>query len=147
MSADYLITEVSGKTHADEIRSFNGIFKKDFLPLKDRHLDHGYWWLVHHKESHLLVGFAGVVPFDPFPLTGYHKRCALLKEHRGHGLQKMLLAVREDRVRTSTDWIQLMSETHLENVASSNSFIASGYRLAEVERPWAKETLFWLKRL
>lgn len=144
---DYLITEVDGKTHATEINAFNGLFKKEFLPLKERHLESGFWWLVHRKTDHLLVGFAGMTPFEPFPRVGYHKRCAILKDHRGHGLQQQLLLAREDRAKASTDWTHLVSETHLENVASSNSFIAAGYRLSEAERPWAKETLFWIKKL
>lgn len=144
---EYRITEVIGEKFADEIQRFNGLFKKDFLALKERHLSapHTYWWLVHKGVQ--VVGFAGMVPFEPFPRISYLKRAAVLKEHRGNGLQGALIAAREDRARTSTDWTHLITETSIENPPSSNSFVRAGYRLVEAERPWAKETLFWRKAL
>jgi GNAT superfamily N-acetyltransferase len=142
---DYKITEVVGVKFTDEIQRFNGLFKKEFLPLKERHLNDGYWWLVHQGVQ--LVAFAGMVPFEPFPRIGYLKRAAVLKEHRGKGIQAALIAAREERARVSTDWTHLITETSIENPASSNSFARAGYRLVEAERPWAKETLFWRKTL
>lgn len=141
----YTITEVDGQKFATEVRAFNALFKKDFLPLKDRHLKDGYWWLVHQGVA--LIAFAGMVPFEPFPRIGYLKRAAVLPEHRGNGLQARLIALREERARASTDWTDLVTETSLENPASGNSFVRAGYRLVEPERPWAKETLFWKKAL
>jgi len=141
----YKITEVDGKTCAGEIDRINGLFKKDFLPLKRKHLVKGHWWLVYDDAR--LIGFAGSVPFDPFPRVGYLKRAAVLEEYRGKGIQRELMALREDRARASTDWMCLVSECHMENVASANNFIRSGYMLCDVERPWAKETLFWIKTL
>jgi GNAT superfamily N-acetyltransferase len=146
---EYIITEVDAARpgHAAHINAFNSLFKKDFSPLKERHLSapNCYWWLVH--EGIHLVAFAGVVPFEPFPRVGYLKRAAVLPAHRGHGLQARLIAIREERARSSTDWTHLVTETSMENVASANNFIRAGYRLAEAERPWAKETLFWRKAL
>jgi GNAT superfamily N-acetyltransferase len=142
---EYRFTEVDGEKYVDEITRFNGLFKKDFLPLKPRHLADGYWWLVHHGIQ--LVAFGGMVPFEPFPRVGYLKRAAVLPAHRGNGLQAHLITVREERARTSTEWTHIVTETSLENPASSNSFVRAGYRLVEPERPWAKETLFWRKTL
>lgn len=141
----YQITEVDGKTCADEIGRMNGRFKKDFLPLKEKHFARGHWWLVY--DGARLIGFAGSVPFDPFPHVGYLKRAAVLEEYRGKGIQRELMKLREERARASTDWTCLISECHIENVASANNFIRSGYLLCEAERPWAKETLFWIKQL
>ncbi len=141
----YVVTEVDGQKYADEINRFNGLFPDDFLPLKPKHLDRGYWWLVHHGIQ--LVGFAGMVPFDPFPRVGYLKRAAVLKEHRGKGLQRQLMEAREERARASTDWTHFVSECSLENVVSANNFIRAGFLLCEAERPWEKETLFWIKKL
>jgi GNAT superfamily N-acetyltransferase len=141
----YKITEVDGEKFTDEIQRFNGLFKKDFLPLKPRHFQDGYWWLVHQGIQ--LVAFAGMVPFEPFPRVGYLKRAAVLPAHRGKGLQGRLVALREERARASTDWTHMVTETSLENPASSNSFVRAGYKLVEAERPWAKETLFWRKAL
>lgn len=140
----YRITEVNGEKHADEIQRFNKLFKAEFLPLKPKHLAKGFWWLVHHDIE--LVGFAGMVPFDPFPRVGYLKRAAVLKEHRGNGLQKQLMEVREDKARASTDWTHIISDCHKDSVASANNFIRSGYLLCEAER-WEKDYLIWKKVL
>jgi GNAT superfamily N-acetyltransferase len=139
------ITEVDGEKYADEINRFNGLFPDDFLPLKPKHFAKGFWWLVHCDVK--LIGFAGMVPFDPFPRVGYLKRAAVLKEHRGHGLQRELMEAREERARASTDWTHFVSECSIENIASGNNFIAAGFKLCEAERPWEKETLFWIKKL
>jgi GNAT superfamily N-acetyltransferase len=142
---DYKITEVDGAKYADEINRFNGLFPDDFWPLKPKHFTRGYWWLVHH-DAHL-IGFAGMVPFDPFPCVGYTKRQAILPGHRGKGLQRQLIEVSESRARASTDWTHLVSECSVDNVASANNHFRAGFKLCEAERPWEKETLFWIKPL
>jgi hypothetical protein len=144
-SSPYTITEVSGIEHGDAISRVNALFPDDFLPLKPKHLVHGHWWLVHFGVA--VVGFAGMVPFDPFPRVGYLKRAAVLPAHRGKRLQLRLFAVREDKARRDTDWTHIVSECALENIASGNNFIRAGYSLVEAERPWEKETLFWRKAL
>ena len=141
----YRITEVDGEKHADEIEAFNGLFPDDFLPLQPKHFANGFWWLVHHDVK--LIGFAGMVPFEPFPRVGYTKRQGVLKEHRRHGLQRQLMEAQEQRARASTDWTHLVSETSIENIASSNNHFRAGFVLVEAERPWAEKTLFWRKAL
>lgn len=140
-----IITEVDGERCAAEINSFNGLFPDAFEALKPRHLRDGYWWLVH--DAGRVVGFAGMVPFEPFPKVGYLKRAAILADYRGHGLQGKLMGLREERARSLTNWTCLISECAVGNVASANNFIRAGYRLVEVERPWEKDTLFWKKEL
>lgn len=143
--SNYNIIKVDGQKHAEEIQRFNGLFKKDFLPLKPKHLAKGFWWLVYHGVE--TVAFAGVVPFDPFPRVGYFKRVAVLPgEHRGCGLQKQLMETLEAEVRISTDWTHIVSDTHRDNIASANNFIRSGYVLCEYER-WEKDFLIWKKTL
>lgn len=142
----YRITEVDGKTCADEIQRFNGLFPDDFHPLKPTHFAKGFWWLVHSDIK--LVGFGGMVPFDPFGHHyGYWKRVAILKEHRGNDLPLKLMQASEARARSSTNWTHLVSECSLDNISSANNLIKGGYRLARAERPWEKETLFWIKQL
>lgn len=141
----YEISEVDAKKYADEIKRLNGMFPKDFLPLKPRHLNTGFWWLVHQDKK--VIGFAGMVPFLPFPRVGYLKRAAVIEEYRGQGIQGELMALRLARARASTDWTHIISECHLENTASANNFIKAGFVLCEAERPWAKETIFWSKTL
>ena len=141
----YEIHEVNGEDYADEINRFNALFPDDFVPLKPRHLAKGHWWLVHLE--HQTVGFAGMVPFEPFPRTGYFKRAAILKDHRGNGLQERLMTVRLTKAREATDWLRIVSECHVENIASANNFIRAGFLLVEAERPWDKESLVWAKDL
>ncbi len=142
----YKITEVSGARHADDIRRINAQFPVVFTSeLKPRHFETGYWWLVHKDIE--LVGFAGMVPFVPFPLCGYYKRGAILPQHRGHGLHRDLMDLREQRALASTDWTDLYSDCDAGNVASANNFIRAGFKLTEVERPWEPNALFWHKKL
>jgi GNAT superfamily N-acetyltransferase len=138
------IHEVDGVACAEEINRFNGLFD-DFLPLKPKNFSKGFWWLVHSGDR--LIGFAGMVPFDPFPRIGYLKRAAILPAYRGNGLQAQFMTLREDKARDATDWTHLISECSYDNVASANNFIKGGFALCEAERPWEKETLFWIKRL
>lgn len=143
----YTILRVDGVERAADIHAFNKLFPKDFLPLKDHHLENGLWWLVYPDDGNKVVGFAGAVPFTPFFSFGYLKRAAILPEHRGHGLQKKLIEAREDAARDRA-WTHLVSSTHIANHASSNSFIAAGYKLFEPERPWeGKDSLYWIKQL
>ncbi len=141
----YKITEVVGEKYADDIHRFNALFPDTFSELKPRHLKDGYWWLVHKDLQ--LVGFAGLVPFIPFPLCGYYKRGAVLSEHRGNGIQRDLMELRENRARASTDWTHLYSDCDVGNVASANNFIQAGFKLVEAERPWEPNALFWRKKL
>jgi GNAT superfamily N-acetyltransferase len=144
----YIIMKVDGVERAADIQAFNKLFPKDFLPLKDRHLENGYWWLVYPHDSNKIVGFAGMVPFVPFTRYGYLKRAAILPEHRGNGIQKRLLVEREVVARDATDWTTLVSSTHISNTASANSFIGAGYKLFEPERPWeGKDSIYWMKVL
>lgn len=141
----YKITEVDGVEFADEILRFNALFRDTFEELKPRHLEDGYWWLVHCGIE--LVGFTGVIPFIPFSRAGYYKRAAVLKEHRGQGLQRKMMAVREAKARADTDWTYVYSDCNYQNVASANNFIRAGFLLVEVERPWEPNALFWRKKL
>ncbi len=140
----YVITEVDGIEHADTIHAFNALFADTFPPLLERHL-RGYWWLVY--KGAYVVGFAGMVPFLPFPRAGYYKRGAILTEHRGKGLQRQLMEVREARARASTDWTHIYSDCRITNLASANNFIRSGFTLVEVEQPWERDALYWRKQL
>jgi GNAT superfamily N-acetyltransferase len=139
------IIMVDGAQRADEIRAFNALFPDAFLPLKPRHLDKtSFWWLV--KVADRTVGFAGMVPFLPFPRVGYLKRAAVLPEYRGQGLQKRFMETREKAARDWTDWTHLVSECEFDNIASANNFIRAGFKLCEAERPWAEtNSLYWIK--
>lgn len=140
----YRIVKVDGVKRADDIQRFNNRFKDTFVPLKDKHFTKGFWWLVYRGDD--IVGFAGTVPFDPFPRVGYLKRGAILAEHRGHGLQHKLIKTRERHAIEYTDWTHIVSDCHKDSIVSANNFIRAGYKLVEAER-WEKGYLVWRKEL
>jgi GNAT superfamily N-acetyltransferase len=141
----YIIVNVDGESFAGDLKRLNDMFPDDFLPLKPRQLRDGHWWLIYNGTQ--AVGFAGAVPFIPFPKAGYFKRVAILPGHRGQGLQKQLIERSVARAKQATDWTHMFSSCHFENYASANSFINAGWKLCEVERPWEPESLFWVKKI
>lgn len=105
--------------------------------------DYGYWWLAYLEKEP--VGFAGIVPSSMGLGIGYLKRAGVLPEHRGKGLQKRLLKVRETKARR-VGWTRVITDT-TDNVPSANNLMKAGYRLFAPE-PWAfKHSLYWTKTL
>ncbi len=139
----YSITEVDA-TYPDEaylIRHFNGMVL-DWPPLTDDHLQRGYWWLIQSMET---VGFCGMVPFTPFCDVGYLKRCYILPEHRGNGLQIRSMYVREEKAKR-IGWKQLVSECT--SVQSAGNFIKANYTPTLPEQAWGNPgSLFFTKNL
>src|SRR5215831_7656492 len=61
----YAVHEVDPHGSAEAIQYFNSL--SDLFPplqLQPRHLNDGYWWMVFNGPGHI-VGFAGMVPFEP----------------------------------------------------------------------------------
>lgn len=103
-----------------------------------------FWWLAYCGKR--AVGFSGVVPSRLYPKAGYLKRSYVLPAHRGNGLQLRFFRARENKA-CKIGWTRLVSETVIENVPSANNFIRAGYKLFEPESPWARESVYWTKRL
>jgi putative acetyltransferase len=142
----YVIYEVDAQGSAEAIHFMNSLASDLFPPLQDHHLETGFWWCVFHGPDHI-VGMAGMVPFEPFTNVGYLKRCYILPDHRGHGLQLRLLQAREDHAR-QLGWTQLVSETHLNNQSSGRNFERAGYRKCEPEQKWVSHpAIYWVKDL
>lgn len=140
-SQRYLICEVNGSVFAGMIHSWNAL-NSVFPPLTDHHLETGYWWFVHGVDAEP-VAFAGMVMFEPFPGVGYLKRAYVNPAHRGHGLQRILLAVREAKAR-DLGWTQLVSECAAGNVHSARNFAAAGFLSVEPEQRWgAPGSAYW----
>lgn len=141
----YQITEVDGREHAKTIHQFNRLAPECFPPLQTRHIELGFWWLVYLGSDP--VAFAGMVPFHPFPLIGYLKRAYVMQEHRGHGLQGRLMAVRERKAK-SLGWTHLVSECSASNLHSACNFSKAGFERVEPEQRWgAANSLYWRKAL
>jgi GNAT superfamily N-acetyltransferase len=140
----YEIREVAGRDNEPAIRAFNRLFPAQFEDLERRHIESGYWWLVHGAGQ--IVGFAGLTQFTPFPGIGYLKRAAVLPEHRGRGLQSRLIEIRIEKAK-SIGWTHIVSSCEISNISSANNFIRSGFVLCRPERPWEKDSLFWIKEI
>jgi GNAT superfamily N-acetyltransferase len=141
----YSIHEVDGATHAAMIDTFNKLAPDRFPPLEPRHYTDGYWWLAYLEETP--VAFAGMVPLEPFPNIGYLKRCYVLPDHHGHGLQFRLMATRELKAR-QLGWTHLVSECGRDNTWSANNFRRAGFDPCEPEQRWgAPGSIYWIKAI
>jgi len=105
----------------------------------------GYWWIVYDAHN-LPCAFAGLVSSVRWLDTGYLCRAGVLPSHRGQGVQKKLIRARVRQAR-ALGWNWLITDTY-DNPASSNSLIATGFKLFEPLKPWgAKGTLYWRLKL
>lgn len=104
----------------------------------------GHWWIAY--EGTVPIAFAGVAQSRKWSDTGYLCRSGVLPSHRGKGLQKRLLRVRERKAR-QLGWNWLVSDT-FDNPASSNSLIACGFRIFKPTAPWSfNGAIYWRKKL
>jgi ribosomal-protein-alanine N-acetyltransferase len=100
------------------------------------------WWVAFENDSP--VGFGGIKLMHDF---GYLCKVGVLPSHRGHGLQKRFLDVRL-RFAKRAALRSVITYTHLDNHASSNSLIAKGFRLYSPSYAWAGDDyLYWQKIL
>lgn len=106
----------------------------------------GYWWLVFNGVGQP-IGYAGLYPSYRYSNAGYLIRSGVAAKHRGNGLQKRMIRVREAKARRlGLDW--LFSDT-CENPASANSLATCGFRMFEPRVPWHRDKLaiYWRKKL
>lgn len=143
----YRIVEVDG-TDPDTaalLHGFNAMAPETFPPLEPHHIETGFWWIAYLGS--LPVAFAGMVEFLPFRGVAYLKRCYVLPDHRGHGLQLRFMFTREVKALT-LGWHLLASETAAGNVSSASSFARAGFEKAHPEQPWGRDgDTYWVKRL
>ena len=147
MPQGYTIREVAPRDRmiAALLHGFNALAPETFPALEPRHLTHGHWWIVYH--SGVPAAFAGLVPFEGFPRVGYLKRAYVMPKHRGHGLQRALLATREAKAR-HLGWTLLVSECSAENAPSAKNFAAAGFTTFDPEQRWgAPNSIYWRKDL
>jgi hypothetical protein len=90
-------------------------------------VDGAMWWIVWHgKEA---VGYAGLRPCQ-LPCNagvGFLNRVGVVAKHRGNGLQKRLIRVREAAAR-AMKMSELVTYCMGWNCASVNSLVACGYK-------------------
>jgi GNAT superfamily N-acetyltransferase len=145
---EYRIREVAAsrdRTIAAVLHGFNALAPETFPPLEPRHMERGHWWIAYHLG--VPAAFAGIVPFEGFPGVGYLKRAYVMPKHRGRGLQRSLLEVREAKAR-HIGWTLLVSECSADNVFSARNFQRAGYTQFDPEQRWgAPNSVYWKKDL
>lgn len=105
------------------------------------------WWYA--LDQNAPVGFAAIRPCQNSTNVGlaYLYRCGVLPWHRGHGLQRRLLQVRERWARAN-GYHSIVTDCTIDNPASANSLIRAGYRLYNPGDRWAlSSSAYWIKHL
>jgi GNAT superfamily N-acetyltransferase len=138
----YKIREIDGGDNADILADIHKTCFKDTAKQVD--YEQGYWWLAYNDKEP--VAFAGITPSTLGFNTGYLKRVGVLPEHRGQGLQKRLIRVREARAKKQ-GWSRIVTDC-TDNPASANSLYKAGYKMFTPTWPWAFDnSLYWTKNL
>jgi len=119
--------------------------QKECLPHdKPYDITTGDWWIAY--QDHKPIAFAGVIRSLRWSDTGYLCRSGVIRSHRGRGVQKRLIRVRQLYAK-KMGWAWLITDTY-HNPPSSNSLISCGFKLFDPTVPWgAKGTLYWRKKL
>lgn len=139
----YRIREVDSFEEADTLKELHELTFIDTAPPPD--FEHGSWWLCYLEDQP--VGFAGLTPSTYLPLTGYLKRAGVRHEHRGNGLQRRLISVRERHARR-LGWSTIYTDTATFNVKSSNNLFRAGFELFRPDPIWnGEDFLYWRKSL
>jgi GNAT superfamily N-acetyltransferase len=104
----------------------------------------GAYWIGYDADKP--VAFCVVAPSVRWVDTVYLARAGVLSSHRGRGLQKRMISIRERWAR-SNGYVWSVTDT-ADNPASANSLISQGYRMFDPSKPWALDySLYWRKRL
>lgn len=143
---NYCIREVDGcdPDIAAQIARLHLVAFPGEVPIRT---DGGWWWLAWNGANDRPIGFAGLWPSSRFAQTGYLCRAGVAPSHRGNGLQKRLVRVRERKAR-QLGWHWMLTDTVPSNPASSNTLIACGYRTYVPTRPWCVNgAIYWRRSL
>ncbi|MFI4971128.1 MAG: GNAT family N-acetyltransferase [Hyphomicrobiales bacterium] len=143
----YRISAVDGDDEdiADTIRELHDEVFGDTAPQVDP--TNGHWWLAFAiDEGREIAGFCGLTQTYGDPSIGYLKRAGVRLQHRGQGLQRRFVRVREARAR-KLGMRDLVTDTS-DNPSSANNLIACGYRIYRPPSPWGfPHTIYWTKSL
>jgi GNAT superfamily N-acetyltransferase len=107
--------------------------------------ERGWWWVA--TDGRELAGFCGLTPVYAQPSdVGYLKRAGVLRPHRGQGLQRRFVRVREAQARR--EGLRTLITDTSDNPSSANNLIACGYRIYRPDEPWGfPHTIYWYKDL
>lgn len=137
----YRVAEVVAGSAVESVRHL----QFECLP-DDEQLDphKGHWWVV--TTGGQGVAFAGLLPVPSWPGTGYLCRAGVTRSHRGHGLQRRMIAARIAKAKSLG--MERVITTTYDNPQSSNNIIAAGFRMYQPQTPWgATGTCYWVLSL
>jgi GNAT superfamily N-acetyltransferase len=97
-----------------------------------------YWLLWAELDA---AGFCSA-KYLPHENAVYLTRAGVVPEHRGGGLQRRLLRVREQWAR-SRGAEQIITYTSTDNYPSITNLIKAGYRFYEPDEPWVGEDVHY----
>lgn len=146
----YRVREVDGLDEeiVDVIRELHDHVFGDSAPnISAEEAARGHWWLAYAVDGGRdLAGFCGLTPTYADETLGYLKRAGVLRPHRGQGLQRRFVRVREAKARR-LGYRSIITDTS-DNPSSANNLIKCGYRMFTPENPWGfRHTCYWEKNL
>lgn len=146
----YRISEVDGTDEeiVDTLKELHSEIFGDTAPqLTQADAERGFWWLAFEaSQGRELAGFCGLTPTYADPTLGYLKRAGVLRAHRGQGLQRRFVRVREAKARR-LGMRGIITDTS-DNPSSANNLIACGYRIYAPPEGWGfRHTIYWSKDL
>ena len=108
-------------------------------------LENSIWWVVWRGKEP--VGYAGLRVCET-PCNaglGFLSRAGVLREHRGRGLQRRLIRVREAEAK-ALGLKEVLTYVALWNCASLNSLISSGYKFYRPADKWGGRESVYLRK-
>lgn len=106
-------------------------------------LEDHVWWLAYVDGR--VAGYAGLRVCKTEGGYGFLARAGVLREHRGQGLQRRLIRVR-DREARRLGLRRSITYTSQRNYASANNLISCGYRLYDPQyRFGVKDAMYFIK--
>ena len=100
-------------------------------------------WIAWHKEEP--VGFCILTNMGKS--IAYLSRSGVLKEYRGHGLQRRMIRVRESYAKKQ-NFTKIITYTKIYNIKSSHNLQKCNFWLYRPEYEYAdKDCLYWIKEL
>ena len=104
----------------------------------------GAYWLGYDRDTP--IAFCIAAPSVRWADTMYLGRAGVLPSHRGQGLQKRMILIRERWARRN-GYVWSITDT-ADNPASANSLIKKGYRMFNPSKPWGLDySVYWRKKL
>jgi hypothetical protein len=144
MTSPYVILRVEEEEWAEVILEAQKqtLGAKCPSPLNDDYI----WWIAFVGKTDEVAGFAGMRVSRGWKDTGYLGRCGVIAAHRGHGLQRRFIRVRERAARKlGFEW--MLADTS-GSAESGNNLIRCGYRIYQPRKPYGfKHTIYWRRQL